>query len=95
MTQVRITRRSKNIGYNWTNKVVRGEIVPVKCPAEKGTYKDALADREHAIKVNSGGTYWHDALFVNGKRVTDLYWDVVDILQYVKEDGFIDVNVED
>ena len=75
-TTIKITRRSRTVGFSWTNSVeqTRGGL-SVKDPGKPqvvGTAKQCLAEFENACRINSGGVSWAGAWFVGGKRVVSV-----------------------
>ncbi len=76
LTTTTITKRSR-LGYGWTNKAVRADdgvhsvIAEVRRPAFTGTLRAVTIERADALSICSGGLFWNEALFVDGRRVVD------------------------
>lgn len=96
-TTVRISRRTKNLGFGWSNSMGDGpspRIVPPTSPSITGTAKECWAERERARQLNSGNDYsfrW----FVGGKPVLRNARLSDDLFLLLHGDrDFVDVEVE-
>ena len=98
-----ISKKSRNLGYGWTNNVVQGDAglriatEQIKCDAQGGpaTVQREIAD---ARRINSGND-WAGALFVGGRRVVRVIepsylQGASEIMQAVGEGECVTVEVE-
>lgn len=73
--KIKITRRSKNLGYGWTTEPVSGSSTPriqdVKRPNVTGTLRAIEAEYRRRANITSGGVWYRDALYVGGRRVVN------------------------
>lgn len=92
---VRISRKSRNLGYGWTNSVEQRGGRLVLCEPEeevRGGPRTVLAARAEAQRVNRGND-WRGAYFVGGRRVVAVdepgYMQVRDLASFLRgEDMF-------
>lgn len=99
MDAVTITRRSRNLGYGWNNtpgtmRLSNGgttSYIPrPDHPGVQGGPRTIFEERHHAARINSGGVWWSEALFVGGRLV---YENVDQVLWELREMGTTQVHL--
>lgn len=88
MATVTVTRRSRNLGYGSSSQPVQRrnpetgfswlEIEPITAPDVTGTVKAILAERQRAVRANSGHD-WKGQLFVGGRHVMNADLALIDL----------------
>jgi hypothetical protein len=76
---VRITNKTRKLGWGWTCGAVQGEhglyVPQPDKPDYVGTVKQIYEEMHNdrtLQSIKSGGTYWNYAWFYKGKRITDM-----------------------
>lgn len=71
-TTVKVTRRSRNVGFGWTNAVEQTPsglvVADFDEPDTVGTPRQCMEEYLHAAEINSGND-WRPVWFVGGRRV--------------------------
>ena len=96
-TTVKITTRTRSLGYGWTTQPhrSRASIVEVTAPDVVGGLRTVEAERAKHLRAVSGGTWSNSALFLGGKRVVAAGgWEISQILAEVRQFGEATVTIE-
>lgn len=78
--KVRITRKSRNLSYGWSNTPA-GNGTEIETPREeskRGGLRSIYAGYRECLRINSGGAFFRFAIFVNGRRIVS--HNAVDLL---------------
>ena len=76
---MKVTTKTR-FGYAWTSTVSRCPVTggamirqPTKPEATNLGWRQLKAARAHAARLNSGGTYWSETVFVGGRPVAGVH----------------------
>lgn len=100
---IRITRRTRSLGFGWTTQTVQTRtglaVAPVTAPDVTGGLAVCEAELARRARHVSGGVSSRTALFLGGRRVRSVSGEwpttAVEMLQSLRHDGWIDVVYAD
>ena len=103
MMMTTITTRSRNIGYGstahceqrWNDSRTLSRL-EVALPSEHARGGIATVERAHAESRNIySGLTWRESLFVGGRRVKMDGYSVAEMMEMIREDGSLTVELTD